>query len=553
MRSLVWLASFPKSGNTWTRSFVAAYLLGPDKFSLERVNQFSRSESLLALFSEVAGKPADELTDADINEYRLATQERLAETIGKRVVKTHNARLTKDSRRQVFSRYTKAGIYVVRNPLDVVDSFADHTNKSIDEAIELMNHPNHRLGATNKHASQYVGTWSHHARTWINNANEFPLIVLRYEDLKSDPIGQFGKLIKFLRWDYNEQRIRQAAELTSFESLKSSEEQQGFAETSTVAKSGKFFRHGESGRWREVLTPAQIDRVVKNHGPMMEKLGYEIPSTPRKRVVATKRAQVHASAEPPVGAANQDLSNKIVAYEIYRQNDMPLSPAPVNRQWMDDSQQRFAYRCLPLTLANQAGWVIANPTAFEASWTGGPLPSDVTVKFDNGRDEKRISSLFGHGTVTINMPYLFRTPKNMNLWVKGPTNSPKDGVHPLEGIVETDWTAASFTMNWKLTRPNHAVRFEVGEPICMIVPYPRGLLDSVAPMQQPLDSNAEVADAYKRWSIERDEFQRRVAAGDMDAIKTGWQKDYFQGRDPGSERTEAHQTKLIVRPFVKSV
>ena len=147
------------------------------------------------------------------------------------------------------------------------------------------------------------------------------------------------------------------------------------------------------------------------------------------------------------------------------------------------------------------------------------------------------------------MPYLFRTPENIYLWVKGPTNSPKDGVCAWEGIVETDWTSASFTMNWKLTRANHVVRFELGEPICMIVPFPRGLLDSLLPHKQPLESNADVAEGYKRWSADRDEFHRLIASGDAEAIERGWQKDYFQGRDPGSERFDPHQTKLTVRPF----
>jgi len=268
--------------------------------------------------------------------------------------------------------------------------------------------------------------------------------------------------------------------------------------------SGVFF--GEAGQAGEVLSTEKDSRP---------------------RAVRAKPSRRRDENELLASSATA-LQNKIMAFEIYQQTDMPLTPAPIDRQWMDDTQQRFAYRCPPLTLANQAGWVIGNPTGFAVYWNGGPRVEDVLLRFDDQRDEKRISSLFGHGTVTFNMPYLFRTPENINLWVKGPTNSPKDGVHPLEGIVETDWTAASFTMNWKLTRPNHVVCFEVGEPICMVVPSPRGLLDSLLPLKQPLDSDAEVSQAYRRWSADRDEFHRRVAAGDKEAIERGWQKDYFQ-------------------------
>jgi Sulfotransferase domain len=145
MRNLNWLASFPKSGNTWARMFVAAYLSDDASFELKQVHNFSRSESLLSIFADIAGKPSEELTDEDINTHRMAVQERMARNVGQRVVKTHNARLTQGSRRQIFSRYTRTGIYVVRNPLDIVDSLADHTNLSIDATIDLMNRPGQRF------------------------------------------------------------------------------------------------------------------------------------------------------------------------------------------------------------------------------------------------------------------------------------------------------------------------------------------------------------------------------------------------------------------------
>ncbi len=242
----------------------------------------------------------------------------------------------------------------------------------------------------------------------------------------------------------------------------------------------------------------------------------------------------------------EDVS--LIAYEIYPQSEMSLTPSPFSRDWMDQTYKRFAYRCLPLTLANQAGWVINCPVSFSARWNGGPLAEDTVIAFDDIYDS-RISSLFGHGTVTFNIPYLFRTPEGINLWVKGPTNWPKDGVQALEGFVETDWTSASFTMNWKLTRPDNVVRFERGEPICMVLPYPRGLLESCLPKCVPLSENKELEQAYRRWSAEREEFQQRVAARDVDAIEVGWQKNYFQGRDPGGDPFAGHQTRLSLRPF----
>ncbi|WP_253161529.1 DUF6065 family protein [Stieleria tagensis] len=249
----------------------------------------------------------------------------------------------------------------------------------------------------------------------------------------------------------------------------------------------------------------------------------------------------------------KNQKNELIAYEIYQPNDMPLIPAPINRPWMDNTPKRFAYRCLPLTIANQAGWFICNPRSFSARWNGGQKLGDVTIVFDESPPDTRITSLFGQGTITFNMPFLFRTPQGMNLWVKGPTNWPKDAAAPLEGIVETDWTNATFTMNWKLTRPGQLVRFERGEPICMVLPYPRNLLNEIQPVKMPLDCNQEVSEAYQRWSDERNEFHAKIRDGDEDATKRGWQKDYFQGRDPGADRFEGHQTKMGVKPFSNPV
>src|SRR5581483_3288259 len=159
----------------------------------------------------------------------------------------------------------------------------------------------------------------------------------------------------------------------------------------------------------------------------------------------------------------------LYAYEIHECTDMPITVAPIQRAWMDASEHRAAYRCLPLNIANQAGWVIANPADFTAVWDGGPHLRNVHIDFGGKPAEPvappglapsvitvgahvptprdpRITSHFGSGVVTFSLPYLFRTPSGVNLWVKGLSNWIKDGAQPLEGIVESDWLAATFTM-----------------------------------------------------------------------------------------------------------
>jgi hypothetical protein len=268
-----------------------------------------------------------------------------------------------------------------------------------------------------------------------------------------------------------------------------------------------------------------------------------------------------------------EKQSRLYAYELHQAADMPLSTAPIDRTWMDAAPQRAPYRCLPLTIANQAGWWIPCPASFTATWDGGLGKENVQITFNPPaekttlaslfapimvsadqpnpvvQNDPRISSHFGNGVVTISIPYLFRTPRGINLWVKGPTNYIKDGAQPLEGIVETDWLSATFTMNWKLTRPYHAVRFERGEPICMIVPVPRGLAEQLEPLYVPLDSNSELAADYRAWEKSRSTFNADLARLSPDAVKRGWQRDYMQGKSIRGQEAEEHQTRLHLREF----
>jgi hypothetical protein len=151
--------------------------------------------------------------------------------------------------------------------------------------------------------------------------------------------------------------------------------------------------------------------------------------------------------------------------------------------------------------------------------------------------------------LTFTFPFLFRTPAGINLWVKGPSNCIKDGIQALEGVVETDWSPATFTMNWKMTRPGATVRFEKGEPICMLVPVPRGLCESLVPRRAALCEHADEEAAYDSWKNSRSHFNAGLRNRDQSAVKVGWQKEYFRGELVSAEGIDEHQTRLHLREF----
>ena len=194
---------------------------------------------------------------------------------------------------------------------------------------------------------------------------------------------------------------------------------------------------------------------------------------------------------------------------------LKIVPASIDRDWMD-WHQNGANRCLPLRVANQAGWFILNDCDLEATWTGKPRIDSLKVKYAKGRESKFIRNIFGHGILTWHIPYLFRTPPGYNLLVRGPTNWIKDGACPLDGLVETDWAVATFTMNWKITRPFLKVKFRAGEPICMIVPQRRGEAEAFQPEVRNIESAPELQQSHRKWAESRRRLiaEKKVLAGE---------------------------------------
>jgi hypothetical protein len=228
-----------------------------------------------------------------------------------------------------------------------------------------------------------------------------------------------------------------------------------------------------------------------------------------------------------------------------------IRPADPRRAWMDATNLRYAYRCLPLAIANAHGWEIGSPCGFRARWSGHDSIGAVQFEFDPGTDMAKVPvSLFGSGTITFHVDGIFRTPPGWNLWVGGPPNDAKDGIAPLAAVIETDWSPYTFTMNWRFTRPNHWVRFERDETFCFFFPVQRGVLDAMAPVIRPLDDDPALKARFKQWSASRDAFRAHVQKTQPQAPADQWQKLYFRGVTPFGESGPAdHQTKVRPAPF----
>lgn len=228
-----------------------------------------------------------------------------------------------------------------------------------------------------------------------------------------------------------------------------------------------------------------------------------------------------------------------------------IRPASPKRRWMEETSERYAYRCLPLSIANAHGWELLSPVAFQARWAGGDDMESVEIRMDPGYEAHlKPVSLFGYGTLTFHIEGIFRTPPGWNLWVSGSPNNQKDGIQALGGVIETDWSPYTFTMNWRFTRPAHWVRFEENEPIAFIFPVERGRVEQFQPRVAPLEGDPELKRQFEMWSKSREAFQKWVVETNPPAPSDKWQKLYYRGLDAeGRQGAADHQAKLRVQPF----
>jgi len=229
-----------------------------------------------------------------------------------------------------------------------------------------------------------------------------------------------------------------------------------------------------------------------------------------------------------------------------------IRPGGPRRQWMDETGERYAYRCLPLTIANSHGWELLSPMAFQARWDGGTSMEAVEIRMDSGYSEHlKPVTLFGYGTVTFHIEAIFRTPPGWNLVVGPPPNRQKDAIQALGGIIETDWSPYTFTMNWRFTRADQWIRFEENEPIAFIFPVQRGAVERFAPRIELLEDNPDLKASFEKWSASRNAFQKWVVEANPASSSEKWQKLYFRGLDENGKRAPVdHQAKLRLPHFV---
>ncbi len=269
-RGIYWIASYPKSGNTWVRCLIASLLSGGASVRLDRLADAVPSSASRAWIESCVDVGSADMLDSELRAMRVQAHRQE----GSRrlcMLKVHD-RCDAD----LFPpEVTLGSVYIVRDPRDVAPSWADHMGVDVDTAIARMADGEWTAGrgisSLRPQVPQRYGSWSGHVASWLDHAPA-PRLLLRYEALLADPVRETARLARFLGLPADADCVARAVQACDFGTLRDIEEREGFVERQKGQQ--RFFRQGRSGAWRTALQPGQVNRIVEGHGAVMRRLGY---------------------------------------------------------------------------------------------------------------------------------------------------------------------------------------------------------------------------------------------------------------------------------------
>lgn len=273
LRRIIWLASYPKSGNTWTRIFLANYLANPEAaLALDEITKYSTGDAIARHYHNAAGYRIDNKDMSQVLSLRHAVLHRIVSNQADAyLVKTHNYRKTVAQVELIPPKFTRSAIYIIRNPLDLVLSSSRHSAISVEKAVSQIAHKGKVTVPSAKNVPTIEGSWSEHVKSWTAFA-PYPVLVVRYEDMIADPHHSFGRMLHHLNVNIDEDRLDRAIRFSSFDELKRQEMKAGFVEKPDHAE--RFFAVGKSEQWKTDLPSELVETVCRDHAETMKKYRY---------------------------------------------------------------------------------------------------------------------------------------------------------------------------------------------------------------------------------------------------------------------------------------
>lgn len=296
MTRTIWLASYPKSGNTWLRMLIANLSAKEAPADINDLPERGGIASARATFDYLTLVDSGLLTYDEIDALRPRVYEELAhgalddeydappDAPPVRFVKAHDAYTLSPKGEPLLAgaRGADGAVVVVRDPRDVAPSLANHSRMSIDEAIAFMSNAGAAFCATSgrqhNQLRQQLPGWSGHVASWLEQT-DIPMLLVRYEDMQADAAGTLSGVLAFAGQPATSEEVRRAVAFADFAQLRQQEQEKGFREAPRPDKAGNFFRRGEAGAWRDELSAEQVARIESAHAVVMRRLGYELSSS----------------------------------------------------------------------------------------------------------------------------------------------------------------------------------------------------------------------------------------------------------------------------------
>ncbi len=282
---IIWLASYPKSGNTWVRAIISSLIYSDDGIFklnlLKKIDQFPEKK----YFKEYV----KDFSNFDlIKQNWILAQDKVNLDNNIKIFKTHQGKYTVSNDDFTNNENTKATIYIVRDPRNVVTSISNHFTKSIDESLKFMMSNsiigdkksfNESVKDKSSRMLTLLGKWNDHYRSWTRKKDNFLLI--KYEDLLLNPKLEIEKisifLKNYLKFDLNKEKIDNIVKTTSFENLKKLEDEETFSEgVLNKEKNSKvnFFYMGPKNKWEEILSKQILKSIESTFYKEMQEIGY---------------------------------------------------------------------------------------------------------------------------------------------------------------------------------------------------------------------------------------------------------------------------------------
>ena len=282
---IIWLASYPKSGNTLVRALLSSYFFSKEGIFNFKLIKYIKQFPNAGLFENLG---IDIGSDKEVVKNYIKVQESINQKNSIQFLKTHSYLFNIDNNPFTDLNNTLGAIYIVRDPRNVVTSNAHHYNISIEESLLRMTSSVHYGGdIKSKHeadrAKVYLGSWSSNFNSWKSFEPVGKYLLIKYEELISNREETLLKILKYIHklkkinFVPDNKKLKNVLESTTFEKMKSEEEKEGFSESRTNLKTNEkipFFNLGPKNKWQNILEPKIIKKIENSFNVEMKELGY---------------------------------------------------------------------------------------------------------------------------------------------------------------------------------------------------------------------------------------------------------------------------------------